>query len=295
MRLTRLPAISALQTFEVAARLGSFLAAAHARAITPSAVSHQIRNLEETLGVKLFERRAQGIRLTEDGMLYFNDVKTCLEQLEAATQKLVNRGQSEHITVRAYSSVIRRCLVPLLPKLRTDYPEITVRFVIALDPTDFVRSGLQIAIAHNSENPSGFRKYHLTDLKVHPVCTPEYLRTAAPIQEPSHLLHHTLLRNADSPSEWQTWLQLIGAPELQLQPGQVLDNRDLAIEAATISHGIALAFDVLVRSELREGVLVNPFKNGTSGFGCYEVLVPHEIDANPMVRKLRSWLVDQFV
>ncbi len=289
----RLP-LTGLRVFEAAARHESFLRAAEDLAITPGAVSRQIKALEAELAVRLFERFNRAVRLTEEGQRLAVGVSQGLGILEEAVADVRSPRQAV-LAVTAMHSFAARWLVPRLHLFNERYPDIQV-MVAASDATvDLVRDRYDVAIRFGRGPYPGFVAKKLISLFMFPVCSPRLLEETQ-LKTPADLAKVHLLsdvRLAPGEPHWPEWLALAGAPQVDWRQGQQFSNVYLAIEAAMAGRGVALAEAALVQEELLSGRLVKPFDiELLSDFSQWILTLPEKAD-RPDVRRFRNWLVQQ--
>lgn len=291
--MSRLP-LTALRVFEAAARHESFLAASEELAITPGAVSRQIKALETELSVRLFERFNRAVRLTEIGRQLATGITQGLGIMEEAVAEARSPRQAV-LAVTAMHSFAARWLVPRLHLFNERHPDIQVLVAASDTPVDLVRDRYDVAIRFGRGPYPGFAANKLVSLFLFPVCTPGFLQTT-PLRTPHDLAHAQLLTDvhlAQGEPDWSDWLALAGAPEVDWRRGQQFSNVYLAIEAAMAGRGVALAERALVIEELAAGRLVKPFDvELMSPFSQWILTLPEKAD-RPDIRKFRTWLLAQ--
>lgn len=289
----RLP-LTGLRVFEAAARHESFLYAAEELAITPGAVSRQIKALETELAVRLFERSNRAVRLTDIGRQLAVGVSQGIGMLEDAVRE-ARSPQQAVLAVSAMHSFAARWLVPRLHHFNARHPDIQV-LVAASDTTvDLQRDRYDVAIRFGRGPYPGFAAKKLVSLFLFPVCSPRLLEET-PLPHPGDLAKVQLLRDvhlAQGEPDWADWLEIAGAPQVDWRRAQQFSNVYLAIEAAMAGRGVALAEASLVQDELASGRLVKPFDiELLSSYSQWILTLPEKAD-RPDIRRFRSWLVDQ--
>lgn len=293
MSAPRLP-LTALRVFEAAARRGSFLRAAEELAITPGAVSRQIKALETELAVRLFERFNRAVRLTEAGRTLAEGVGRGLREMEAAVEQARNLRKGP-LVVTAMHSFAARWLVPRLHHLHARHPDIQVLVSADDAAVDLMRDGYDVAIRFGHGPYPGFSAHKLVSLFLYPVCTPE-LRDKLPLREPRDLAKAMLLADVNlafGEPAWAEWLELAGVSDVDWRRGQLFSNVYLAIEAALAGRGVALAEEALVIDELNAGRLVKPFDiELPSPFSQWIITLPEKAD-RPDIRRFRTWALGQ--
>lgn len=291
--MSRLP-LTALRVFEAAARHESFLDASEELAITPGAVSRQIKALETELAVRLFERFNRAVRLTETGRRLATGVRQGLSLIEEAVAELRD-DRPGLLAVSAMHSFAARWLVPRLHLFNERHPDIQVLVSASDTPVDLVRDRYDLAIRFGRGPYPGFSAQKLVSLFLFPVCSPRLL-DETPLNTPHDLANAHLLADvylAQGEPHWGDWLDLAGAPEVDWRRGQQFSNVYLAIEAAIAGRGVALAERALVIEELATGRLVKPFDiELMSSYSQWILTLPEKAD-RPDIRKFRNWLLAQ--
>ncbi|TAL36314.1 transcriptional regulator GcvA [Phenylobacterium sp.] len=291
--MSRLP-LTALRVFEAAARHESFLQAAEELAITPGAVSRQIKALETELAVRLFERFNRAVRLTETGRRLATGVRQGLSRIEEAVAEVRAERQGV-LAVTAMHSFAARWLVPRLHLFNERHPDIQVLVSASDQAVDLVRERYDVAIRFGRGPFPGFHARKLVSLFMFPVCSPRLLEQTR-LDSPHDLANAQLLADvylAQGEPHWGDWLALAGAPEVDWRGGQQFSNVYLAIEAAIAGRGVALGERALVLDELATGRLVKPFDvELLSPFSQWILTLPEKAD-RPDIRKFRNWLIAQ--
>ena len=190
-----LPPLSAIRSFEAAARHLSFKDAAEELNVTQSAVSHQVRGLEEFLGRSLFFRAAAGVTLTTAGEDYFGDLSSILDQLDASTRRNRARELSGPLHVRATPAFAARWLIGRIKAFNGDFPDIELQVTTSIETTDFRKDDVDILLQYGEQSAQGLRVEPFLSSSRIPVCTPKMLAGAPSIDDPEDLLRHTLLRD----------------------------------------------------------------------------------------------------
>jgi LysR family glycine cleavage system transcriptional activator len=291
--VSRLP-LTALRVFEAAARHESFQRAADELAITPGAVSRQIKTLETELAARLFERFNRAVRLTETGKRLAAGVRQGLSLMEEAVAE-VRADRPTVLAVTAMHSFAARWLVPRLHLFNERHPEIQVLVAASDAAVDLVRDRYDVAIRFGRGPYPGFHAQKLVSLFMFPVCSPRLLEQTR-LETPADLARVQILSDvylAQGEPHWGDWLAQAGAPEVDWRRGQQFSNVYLAIEAAIAGRGVALGERALVLDELATGRLVKPFDiELVSPFSQWILTLPEKAD-RPDIRKFRTWLVAQ--
>lgn len=293
--MRRLPPLNAVQTFEAAARHLSFQRAAQELHVTPSAVSHQIRVLEEFLGIRLFIRRARQVALTSEGQAYLPPIRAALDQVRMATERIATAREAGPLTMNVSPSFAAGWLVPRLARFQIAQPGIEVRLNLVRSAeglVDFARSDVDLAIRHGDVDRPGLDKHRLIAEELVPVCSPALLlRGQRALRLPEDLRHATLLHALPRLDEWQLWLEAAGIKGVNAQRGPKFHNTPLTIEAAIAGMGVALSDPRLVADELESGRLVIPFDIALTGDSAYYLIYPQDRRDHPKVAAFREWLL----
>ncbi len=288
----RLPPLIAVRYFEAAARHLSFTKAAQELHVTHSAVSHQIKALEEWLGVPLFRRLNRSLVLTEAGQAYARPVREALEKLGEASRTLRSREQTGTLTVSVMPSFAAKFLVPRLGSFRHAHPDIDVRISASERLVDFAREDVDVAVRYGRGNWPGLRVDRLVRENLFPVCSPKLLSGSVPLKVPTDLLQHTLMHDSDWPeSMWPRWLAVAGVKVEQLKSSLSFNYSNLMIQAAIDGLGVALAQEALVRDDLASGRLVKPFDIDMPLDYAHYVVTPETAAERPKVKAFRAWLL----
>lgn len=253
----RLPPLKALLAFEAACRHGSFSQGASELGVTPSAVSHQIQQLEGFLGAMLFQRRAGRAVLTEAGRRYAHEIEHALDVISQATELVAPQSQSGHLVIAAGPSFAAKWLQPRLPDFLRAHPSIRIRLSTISSAADLEDTRFDLAIAYGAP-PAG--QPHVEPLvveRLRPLCSPE-LAARIDLRTPHDLARATLIHSVNA-FTWAEYLRQVGVG--QLHPGNELwlDRSTMAIEAAVSGLGVVLESELLTEQELSDGRLLAPF------------------------------------
>ncbi len=289
--MRRLPPLNALRTFEAAARFESFNRAAEELHVTPSAVSHQIRTLEEYLGVTLFRRLTRQIKLTPEGRAYLAPIRDALEQIRIATEQLARAGDAGPLTISSAPAFAAGWLMPRLNDFQLRHPEIEVRLTAAVELVDFARSDVDVGIRTGKGEWPGLRAHRLMREELVPVCSPALLDGPNPLARPEDLRHATLLHELPRLGQWRTWLSAAGVEGIDAERGPKFQNAAMAVEAAVSGLGVAIADRSLAEGHLQEGRLVAPFDIKLPSKHAYYLVYPEQRAGDPKIAAFSAWLV----
>ena len=286
----RLPSMNALKVFEAAARHESFTRAADELCVTQGAVSHQVKALENELGLKLFSRYPQRLELTGAGRDYLIVVRDALDRIAEGTDRLLQRQNSGVLTVSTSPNFAAKWLVHRLSRFAEDCPEIDLRVSASTKHIDFAREDVDVAIRHSDGTPTGLAMTRLCAEELFPVCSPALLRGPHPLREPSDLAHHPLV-HLDSRQDWSKWLDVAGVDHIDLSRGPVLNKASMVIDAAVDGKWVALARTGLAAHDLINGRLVRPFALALPVSYAYWIVCPKATEQLPKIITFRNWLL----
>lgn len=286
----RLPPLNALKAFEAAARHLSFAGAAEELHLTPSAISHQIKGLEEQLGVALFERRGRGVTLTAAGGRYYPALRQAFDQMQTATDALRSNDGLGSLTINVLPTFAIRWLVPQLSDFQRRHPEIEVRMTTSTEIIDFGRSDADAAVRFGNGKWPGLRARLLMREEIVPVCVPALLAGRPALEQPSDLKHFPLLHDVNRPDSWRQWLTAVGEKGVDPERGLKLETTNLAVQGALQGLGIVMVNPRLVRPELEAGILIEPFGFRLSTDSGYYLVYPQGRESRPRLAAFEEWL-----
>lgn len=286
----RLPPLHTLRAFEAAARYLSFTRAAQDLNVTQAAVSHQIKALETFFGVKLFRRFTRRLALTGQGKLLLPVVTDVLDRLAAVTERIADPAADRLLTVSVTPSFGGKWLVRRLGRFRQQHPDIDLRLHNSLEPADFAREDVDIAVRWGRGNWFGLEVEFLKGEVVAPVCSPALREGPDPLHTPEDLKHHTLLHDYDY-DDWTKWLRAVGVTDVDPRRGPIMDETNVVIQAALEGQGVALGDLSLLAEDLRAGRLVRPFDISLETDYGYYIVYPRGALEAPKVRAFRDFLL----
>jgi LysR family transcriptional regulator, glycine cleavage system transcriptional activator len=287
-----LPSLNGLRAFEAAARQLSFTRAAVELNVTQTAISHQIRRLEEQLGVRLFERRTRELRLTREAAAYLPAVQGAFEELRQATARLRRPARDGMLTVSTTASLAAKWLVTRVAAFQDANPGLEVRITTSAHLVDFRREEIDMAVRYGRGNWPGLRTRWLMAEDMFPVCSPALLHARKPLRRPADLVEHTLLHTTESREDWQLWLTANGLPtSIAARRGLSFDQGFMATQAAVDGLGVALGRTRFVEADIAAGRLVVPFDVVLPADAGFYIVVPEETADTPKIALFRDWLI----
>ncbi len=286
----RLPPLAALRAFEAAARHLSFTRAAEELHVTQAAVSHQIRQLEEDLGVRLFRRLSRALRLTEAGQLLAPFLQDGFALLHAGVDRVRSAAQGSVLTVTAPPSFAASWLVPRLVQFQRRHPGIEVRLVSTMRKLDLFREGIDVGVRYGRGAWPGLIAERLMTDDLFPVCAPGLLDETG--GGPPALSSVQLLHVQAFPDDWPRWLAATGVGSVDAERGSWFDTAGAAYEAAAAGLGVAMGRRQLVADALADGRLVAPFATALPAEVAYYLVLPPEHRGIARIEAFCSWLRD---
>src|SRR5215472_12555439 len=261
--IARLPSLNGLRAFEAAARHLSFTLAASELNVTQTAISHQIRRLEDELGIRLFVRKNRALALTPEAKEYLPGIRAAFNDLRLATDRLLRRGDNSNVlTVSTLASLAAKWLLPRLSAFQETHPEIDVRITTSTGLVDFTNGDVDAAIRYGRGHWPGARSEWLMADEMFPVCSPALLSGKRPLRSPEDLRDHVLLHTSNANSDdWRLWLTAAGLPpDISKQPGITFDLILMTVQAAIDGIGVAMGRTSYVQDDIAKGRLVVPFE-----------------------------------
>lgn len=284
-----LPSLSLLSAFEAAARTGSITAAARELSLTQSAVSRQVRRLEEQLQVELFHRERQTIGLTVGGEAYAREIRDALRKISAASLNLRANPMGGTLTLSILPTFGTRWLAPRLPKFLSHSPGVTINLVTRLTYFDFRLEPIDAAIHFGRPEWQGAELALLRSELVVPACSPTLLRQYD-FREAADVRRAPLLHLTTRPDAWERWLMRHDAPADGVR-GMLFDQFATAAQAAIAGLGVALLPMFLIEEELRSGQLVRALDLPMKSEEAYYLVWPSDRTDYPPLAAFRQWIL----
>jgi LysR family transcriptional regulator, glycine cleavage system transcriptional activator len=289
---SRLPSLNGLRAFEAAARHLSFTNAATELNVTQTAISHQIRRLEEELGIRLFVRQNRALALTPQAKDYLPGIRAAFNDLRLATDRLLRKDNDRVLTISTLASLAAKWLLPRVSMFQEAHPAIDVRITTSTALVDFKSGDVDAAIRYGRGHWRGVRADWLTADELFPVCSPALLAGNKPLRCPKDLAHHTLLRTSGAyDDDWRLWLTAAGLPaDIAKQPGPTFDLILVTVQAAIDGIGVAMGRTSYVEADIAKGRLVVPFKITLPADAGFYLVSPEGRADPPKLAAFRQWL-----
>jgi LysR family transcriptional regulator, glycine cleavage system transcriptional activator len=289
----RLPSLNGLRAFEAAARHLSFTQAASELNVTQTAISHQIRRLEEELGLRLFIRKNRALALTPQARDYLPGVRAAFNDLRLATDRLLHKEDDKVLTISTLASLAAKWLLPRLSAFQEAHPGIDVRITTSTGLVDFKSGGVDAAIRYGRGNWPGLRAEWLMADELFPVCSPKLVEGDKPLNCPEGLAHLTLLHTTGGyDDDWRQWLTAAGLPaDISKYPGVSFDLIFMTVQAAIDGIGVAMGRTSYVQDDIAKGRLVVPFKIALPANAGFYLVSPEGRREAPKLAAFRQWMI----
>ena len=286
----RLPPLNALRAFEAGARHLSFTKAAEELFVTQAAVSHQVKLLEQYLGVALFRRMTRKLALSAEGRRLIGPVEEALDILAEAAESLRAGAGGGTLTLSLTPSFGIQWLSQRIGRFWTAHPEIDLRLQHSIHLVDFARDEVDAAVRWGNGDWPGVEAVYLMRAGIVPVCSPALCEGPPALNLPDDLRHHTLLHERDY-TEWAQWLAVAGAREVEARRGPIIDSSTVVLQAARDGQGVALTSEAIVRADLAAGRLVKPFDVDLDADNAYYLVAPPKAFERADVQAFRDFLL----
>lgn len=294
----RLYPLNALRAYEASARHLSFVKACEELSVTPAAVSHQVKKLEEYLGLPLFRRRSRGLLLTESGQVLLTELREVFLRLDKAMERVIDSDSRGTVTLSVAPTFATMWLIPRLQKFYALQPDIDVRISTSLGLVDFQRDDYDAAIRLGSGQWFGLETIKLFDETVTPMCSPRLLEGPDALKRPDDLRKHVLLHNhsmdhdPEAPT-WDTWLKAAGASKVDASRGTHFSLPDHGLQASIDGAGVVLGWRTLAAPDIAAGRVVAPFDLVLPLGSSFYLAYPEAYAPRPNIAALRDWLVSE--
>jgi LysR family transcriptional regulator, glycine cleavage system transcriptional activator len=286
--MKRIP-VGPLRAFDVAARNLNLSAAAAEMNVTHAAVSRQVKQLEQRLGVKLFERLPRGLKLTAHGALLAEGTREAFDRLASALADVSIPAVRRRLTISTFASLAARWLMPRVQAFSSLFPEVDLQVITTTRLVDFAREEVDLGIRFGTGDYPGLHVVPMFKPREIVVCAPALLSRGPPLETFADLKNYTLLHD-ESHRTWVRWLEMAGVKGMNARRGIICGDRNAMLQAALEGQGIAIASEVFVGNDLRAGRLVKVFeKEVAAEFAIYAVCLPRRLK-DPVVSGALEWL-----
>jgi LysR family transcriptional regulator, glycine cleavage system transcriptional activator len=287
----RLPPLNALRSFEAAARYESFTRVAAELHVTQGAVSQQVKALETQLGVKLFNRERQRLKITAAGRDYLLVIREALDHIGAGTERLMQRQGANVLTVSTSLDFAAKWLVHRLARFAAAHPGIDLRVSATMHNVDFAGEDVDVAVRHGDGNWPGLEATRLCVEQIFAICSPKLLAGRDRLRRPADVLKWPLLRLEDQSKAWERWFALAEVAPPERLTGPVLNRASMLVDAAIDGQGVALARTTLAAWDLISGRIVRPFDLSWRPAGTYWIVSPKATSKLAKIGRFRDWLL----
>jgi LysR family glycine cleavage system transcriptional activator len=294
----RIYPLNSLRAFEASARHLSFVRASEELSVTPAAVSHQVKKLEEYLGFPLFRRRVRGLLLTESGQVLLAELREVFLRLDKAMERVMDSDSRGTLTLSVAPTFAVMWLIPRLQKFYALHPDTDVRISTSLGLVDFQRDDFDAAIRLGSGRWFGLETIKLFEESVTPMCSPRLLEGLDALKTPDDLRKHVLLHNhsmdydPEAPT-WEKWLKAAGATGVDASRGTHFSLPDHGLQAAIDGAGVVLGWRFLSANHVAAGRVVEPFDLNLSLRSSFYLVYPEANGLRKNIAALRDWLVQE--
>ena len=285
-----LPPFAALRAFHAAAVHNRFRDAAESLGVTESAISHQVRRLEDFLRTALFDRSGPGVRLTAAGRRYLEQIDPAIRQIQAATDAMLRPTGSKVVRLTLPPSLAATWLIPQLGVFERAHPEVELQLVPTTRVIDLKRDQVDLAVRHGRGSWPGIEASFLLEEAALPVCAPGYLTLAADEDPLAALRRVRLIVNTRFPDEWEEWARARGLKPPALAGAIALEGIEEALLVAESGHGLAIGRRPMVDDRLARATLIAPFGAGDPTGAAYYLCRASDVPPTVAARRLERWL-----
>jgi len=299
--MNRLPPLNALRAFDAAQRHMSFQKAAEELFVTPAALSYQIRQLEEHLGIKLFNRLNRAVELTPEGHMIAPGIEDSFNLMRRTLTRLERRKDNNVLVISAGPAFTSKWLAPRIYRFLARWPDIDVRISAALKKADITAGEVDIGLRFGHGNYEGCTSVKLLEECVTPMCAPQLLEGPNAIKTPRDLAHHMLIHDDthlqsgmfDLPS-WKAWAEEAGVSDLiNVEKGAHFDIADHALDAAIAGAGVVLGRTVLADGDIKAGRLVTPFDLRQRAEYAFYVVAATQRKNETNIKRFSDWVQEE--
>jgi LysR family glycine cleavage system transcriptional activator len=286
---SRLPPLNALRAFDATARHLTVVKAADELSVTPSAVSHQLRTLEDALGVQLFTRTKTRLKLTPHGEALLPSIRAAFQMIASAAARLGDSVMMGDLVVSVPVGLASRLLTRHIGEFMVAHPDVRLKLIASNEDKEVYLPSVDLCIRYGTGIWPERQVRLLSHVELFPVCNPAMINGPLGVRALDDLKHHMLLCE-DGGTEWTRWLLAAGMPASGFRMTE-MGNAHIAIEAALHGQGAALGDSLLVGDDLAEGRLVRLFENRIPAKHAYYLVCRHEVCENPLVAGFTDWIL----
>ncbi len=287
----KLPPLNALKAFESAARHLNFTKAADELFVTQAAVSHQIKLLEDFLGIKLFHRRNRLLELTETGLQYFQEIQPLLERIATATEKVRLKNSRQILSISTTPSFGMHWLVPRLNDFHREYPDIEVRLTTMPQDEGLFGKDTDVAIYYGNGNWHNLEAIELIKARIMVLASPEYLKEN-PITKPEDLASKNLI-HVCSYTKWKQMAEHLNLHDVNTEVGAMFSTTSMGIQAAKHRQGVVVANRILAQDEIAAGSVIEPFVTDVYDEKAFYVVYPPQMAETEKVKHFVDWITEE--
>jgi LysR family transcriptional regulator, glycine cleavage system transcriptional activator len=288
---SRLPPLNALRAFDATARHLTVVKAADELSVTPSAVSHQLRTLEDALGVQLFTRNKTRLKLTSHGEALLPSVRAAFQMIASAAAHLGDAAMAGDLVVSAPAGLSSRLITRHIGEFLIAHPDVRFKLIASNDDKEVYSPSVDVCIRYGTGIWPDRQVRLLSPVAIFPLCSPALINGPQGVRALDDLKHHLLLCE-DGGAEWTRWLLAAGARADGFRMTE-MGNAHIAIEAALHGQGVALGDSLLVGDDLAEGRLVRLFEQSVSAKHAYYTVCRHEVCESPLVAGFTDWMLSK--
>lgn len=295
--MRRLPPLNPLRVFEVAARHQHFAKAAQELCVTVSAVSHQIKILEDSFGVPLFEKQGRNAKLTNAGKNLLPSIQQAFDIIAEACEKTIEPGLKGRIIISAPPEIASKFLIKKIGDFANRYPMIDVSLLLHESDEQNINPEADISIIYGAGH-ADWERYWVTPinrLDFYPVCSPNLLTGNNPLTQPSDLQYHCLLHDDQDGKTWATWLGAHTPHMLKAPQHLNFAHAGLSLEAAIAGYGVAMGDRFTASADLASGRLIRPFPQSVPSLANYYLVAEKRKKADVKLTMFTDWLLDEMV
>lgn len=290
---TRLPPLSALRGFEAAARLNSFSKASEELYMTQSAISHQVKLLEDYFGQPLFKRVNRTVEVTDAGLDFLKTVQVVLSQLQKGTNRLNFFNKPGLVVLTTSPAFADKWLMPRLPEFKRNNPDLDAWIYTNYDQEPLEHAELDLAIWYGNGDWPGVEAIKLFDDEVTPLYAPDLLALGQSIDKPQDLIEHPLIHveQMERREDWGDWFVRSGVEDLSTATGYNFNDAGLALDHAVQGQGIVLGSVTLAKELIAQGKLVRPFECAIETELTYYLVYKPEKKNDENIERMRQWII----